>query len=169
VSRALADRFYPGGAAVGKQIGDADESQRYLIVGVIDRYYNPFGGTDERVVFQPSRSVAFDRGSLYLVRTQGDPGRLLPQLEKALLGVEKGRLVRARTLVEDRTQYHGRDRILVASLNAVMVLLVLVTALGIVGLTSFSVGERRKQIGTRRALGAIGRRSSVTSCWRIGW
>jgi putative ABC transport system permease protein len=154
VSRALADRFYPGGGAVGKQIGDSDESQHFLIVGIIDRYYNPFGGTDERVVFQPARSVAFDQGSLYMVRTQGDPGRLLPQLEKALLGVEKGRLIRTRTLVEDRTQFRGRDRILVASLNAVMVLLVLVTALGIVGLTSFSVGERRKQIGTRRALGA---------------
>ena len=80
--------------------------------------------------------------------------RLLPQLETALLGVEKGRLVRTRTLVDDRTELHGRDRILVASLNTVMALLVLVTALGIVGLTSFSVAERRKQIGTRRALGA---------------
>ncbi|HEV7504216.1 MAG TPA: FtsX-like permease family protein [Thermoanaerobaculia bacterium] len=154
VSRALADRFYPSGGAVGKQIGDADESQRYLIVGIVDHYYNPFGNTDERVVFQPARSVAFDRGSQYLVRTEGDPGRLLPQLEKALLGTEKGRLVQARTLVDDRTELHGPDRILVASLNSVMALLVLVTALGIVGLTSFSVGERRKQIGTRRALGA---------------
>ncbi|PYQ51517.1 MAG: cell division protein FtsX, partial [Acidobacteria bacterium] len=34
------------------------------------------------------------------------------------------------------------------------VLLVLVTSLGIVGLTSFSVAERTRQIGTRRALGA---------------
>ncbi len=154
VSRVLADRFYPGGDAVGKQIGTADDSQHYLIVGIVDRYYNPFGNVDERVVFQPARSVDFDRGSQYLVRTEGDPGRLLPQLEKALLGVEKGRLIKTRTLADDRTEFHGRDRILVASLNGVMALLVLVTALGIVGLTSFSVGERRKQIGTRRALGA---------------
>src|SRR4029077_9341724 len=120
LSRALADRFYPGGGAVGKQISPADDSQRYLVVGVVDHYYNPFGNVDERAVFQPSRSVAFDRGSQYLVRTQGDPGRLLPQLEKALLGVEKGRLVRTRTLVDDRAEFHGRDRILVASLNGVM-------------------------------------------------
>jgi putative ABC transport system permease protein len=31
---------------------------------------------------------------------------------------------------------------------------VLVTSLGIVGLTAFSVAQRRRQIGTRRALGA---------------
>ncbi|HEX4960594.1 MAG TPA: FtsX-like permease family protein [Thermoanaerobaculia bacterium] len=156
VSRALANRFYPSGGAVGKQIGDADESQRYLIVGIVDRFYNPFGGSgnDERIIFMPARSVGFDRGAQYLVRTAGDPARLLPQIEKALLGVEKGRFVRTRTMVEDRTEFHGRDRILVASLNTVMALLVLVTALGIVGLTSFSVSERRRQIGTRRALGA---------------
>ena len=46
---------------------------------------------------------------------------------------------------------------LIATLNAVMGLLLLVTALGIVGLTSFSVAERRRQIGTRRALGATRR------------
>jgi putative ABC transport system permease protein len=40
------------------------------------------------------------------------------------------------------------------TMSIVVVLLVLVTSLGIVGLTSFSVTERTRQIGTRRALGA---------------
>jgi putative ABC transport system permease protein len=154
VSRALADALYPGGGAIGKQVADADESQRFTIVGIVDRFYNPFGETSEKVMLLPSRSVSFDRGSQYLVRTQGSPGPLMPQLEKALLGVEKGRFVRLRTTIENRDEFHGRDRLLVASLNAVMALLVLVTALGIVGLTSFSVAERQRQIGTRRALGA---------------
>ena len=39
-------------------------------------------------------------------------------------------------------------------LSTVIGLLLVVTALGIVGLTSFSVTERTRQIGTRRALGA---------------
>ncbi|HSU82319.1 MAG TPA: ABC transporter permease, partial [Thermoanaerobaculia bacterium] len=154
VSRALADALYPGGGAIGKQVADADESQRFTIVGIVDRFYNPFGETSEKVMLLPARSVSFDRGSQYLVRTQGSPGPLMPQLEKALLGVEKGRFVRSRTTVDNRDEFHGRDRLLVASLNAVMALLVLVTALGIVGLTSFSVAERQRQIGTRRALGA---------------
>jgi putative ABC transport system permease protein len=154
VSRALADQLYPGGGAVGKPFADADESQRFTIVGIVDHFYNPFGETSEKVMLLPSRSVSFDRGSQYLVRTQGSPAPLMPQLEKALLGVEKGRLVRTRTTVENRDEFHSRDRLLVGSLNAVMALLVLVTALGIVGLTSFSVAERQRQIGTRRALGA---------------
>jgi putative ABC transport system permease protein len=154
VSRALADSLYPDGGALGKPVADADESQRFTIVGIVDHYYNPFGDNSERVMLVPSRSVGFDSGSRYLVRTQGNPTPLIPQLEKALLGVEKGRFVRLRTTAENRAEYHGRDRLLVASLDAVMALLVLVTALGIVGLTSFSVAERQRQIGTRRALGA---------------
>jgi putative ABC transport system permease protein len=154
VSRALADQLYPGGNAVGKPMADVDESQRFTIVGIVDRFYNPFGDSSEKIMFLPSRSVGFDYGSRYLVRTRGNPATLMPQLEKALLGVEKGRFVRLRTTVDNRDEFHGRDRLLVASLNAVMALLVLVTALGIVGLTSFSVAERQRQIGTRRALGA---------------
>ena len=154
VSRALADKLYPAGGALGKTFADADESQRFTIVGLVDRFYNPFGETSEKVMLLPSRSAGFDFGAHYLVRTQGSPGPLLPQLEKALLATEKGRLLQLRTVVEDRDEYHGRDRLLVASLDAVMALLVLVTALGIVGLTSFSVAERQRQIGTRRALGA---------------
>jgi putative ABC transport system permease protein len=154
VSRGLAEKLYPGASAVGKRVAYTDDSQRFTIVGVVDRFYNPFGEGSDRVMFQPSRSVGFDFGAFYLIRAQGDPGRLMTQVEKALMGVEKGRLIRSRTLVDERTEFQSRDRLLVSSLNAVMALLVLVTALGIVGLTSFSVTERRRQIGTRRALGA---------------
>jgi putative ABC transport system permease protein len=154
VSRALADQLYPAGGAVGKTIADGDESQRFLIVGLVDHFYNPFGGNSERVLFLPARSVAFDSGSYYLIRTAGNPAPLMPQLEKALLAADKGRFLRLRTVVENRDEFHGRDRLLVGSLDGVMALLVLVTALGIVGLTAFSVAERRRQIGTRRALGA---------------
>ena len=139
---------------MGKPLADADETERFQIVGIIDRFYNPLGGNADRAMLVPERSVFFDGGSYYLVRTAGPPGSLIPQLEKSLLGVEKGRSLQLRTQVENRDEFHGRDRLLVASLNGVMALLVLVTALGIVGLTSFSVAERRRQIGTRRALGA---------------
>jgi putative ABC transport system permease protein len=154
VSRALANQLYPGGGAVGKPISDTDESQHFLIVGIVDHFYNPFGENSERIMLEPSRSGGFEYGARYLVRVQGNPAPLMPQLEKALLGVEKGRFLRLRTTVENRDEFRQRDRMLVHSLDAVMALLVLVTALGIVGLTAFSVAERQRQIGTRRALGA---------------
>lgn len=154
ISKTLADVAFPDGKAVGRELAFADESQRLLIVGMIDHFYKPLGAASDRVMLTPGRTASFDYGATYLVRTEGDPGALIPQLEKALLAKEGGRFLRLRTVVEARDEFHQRDRLLVATLNGVMALLVLVTALGIVGLTSFSVAERRRQIGTRRALGA---------------
>jgi putative ABC transport system permease protein len=150
ITQALADLMFPGGEALGKELRDPDETESYTIVGVIDRFYNPYGWPiHEYATFFPARN------SGYLVRAE--PGRaeaLVPQIERVLLGANDGRSLRVRTIREVRAQYHSRDQALVTSLNGVMILLVGVTALGIVGLTSFSVAERRRQIGTRRALGA---------------
>jgi putative ABC transport system permease protein len=150
ITQALAKLMFPGGDPLGKQLHDPDETETYTIVGVIDRFYNPYGWPiHEYACFLPGRS------SSYLVRAEpGKAETLIPQIERLLLQANAGRTVQVRTISEVRTRYHSRDQALVTSLNGVMILLVGVTALGIIGLTSFSVAERRRQIGTRRALGA---------------
>jgi putative ABC transport system permease protein len=63
----------------------------------------------------------------------------------------------ARTLEEVRRQFFQDDLAMAAMLVGVILALLGVTALGIVGLASFWVGQRRRQIGVRRALGATRR------------
>lgn len=154
VTQALADALFPQGGAVGKVLELPDAPNRFTIVGIVDHYYKPSGGVrNERAIFLPLSED--NRGVAYLVRTgPGQRDAVAADLEKALLGVSDGRNLRVRTIEEIRKRFHTEDRLLVASLNSVMFLLLLVTALGIIGLTSFSVTERRRQIGTRRALGA---------------
>jgi len=53
-----------------------------------------------------------------------------------------------------RENYFRQDRVMAGILVGVIAALLLVTALGIVGLASFWVQQRRRQIGIRRALGA---------------
>jgi putative ABC transport system permease protein len=155
ISQALADALFPQGSAVGKVLELPEAPGRFTVVGIIDKFYKPAGGgIEERAALFPlpagSRS-----GVGYLVRVEpGQRDAVAADIEKALLNVNDGRNLRVRTIEETRKRFHTEDRLLVASLNAVMFLLLLVTALGIVGLTSFSVAERRRQIGTRRALGA---------------
>jgi putative ABC transport system permease protein len=60
----------------------------------------------------------------------------------------------SRTLSDLRYRYFENDRAMSRVLLGVVMALLLVTALGIVGLASFWVGQRRKQIGIRRAIGA---------------
>jgi putative ABC transport system permease protein len=155
VTQALAEALFPQGGAVGKLIEMPDAPGRSTIVGIVDKFYKPAGGeVDERAVILPLPAGS-PAGVSYLVRI--DPGQrdaVAADVEKVLLGVNDGRNLRVRTIEEVRKRFHTEDRLLVASLDAVMFLLLLVTALGIIGLTSFSVTERRRQIGTRRALGA---------------
>ncbi len=150
ITKALAERIFPGEEALGKRLEDPDHTEVYTIVGIVDKFYNPFAWSiDEYACFFPGRSNS------YLVRAEpGKAEQLVPVIERALLGANDGRNVRVRTIREIRSDYDYGFQLAVTPLNLVMILLIVVTALGIVGITSFSVAERRRQIGTRRALGA---------------
>lgn len=63
-------------------------------------------------------------------------------------------VVQKQTLDELRQSYFQNDRAMTGLLIGVCMALLVVTALGIVGLASFWVAQRRRMIGVRRALGA---------------
>jgi putative ABC transport system permease protein len=156
VSRAVADRMYPDGNAVGRPIYDAFGAMT-TIIGIAERAQGYFLHSDsaENTVFLPA--MLADGGfQNYVIRTE--PGRsaeVQRDVEAALLGANPRRLVQeVRTLADVRDNAYRNDRAMAMTLLAVMGLLVAVTVLGLFGLTSFNVGRRRKQIGTRRALGA---------------
>jgi putative ABC transport system permease protein len=126
------------------------------VIGVIDTFYNPYAwNIGEYVTFYPQRQGSYSGGTSYLVRVK--PGQL-PAVEKGaeqiLAGVDANRTYRSRTIPDVKRRFLGGQTMMVRLLSLVIVVLVFVTALGIMGLTSFSVAERTRQIGTRRALGA---------------
>jgi putative ABC transport system permease protein len=61
------------------------------------------------------------------------------------------------TLDDIRSDFFQNDRAMAGILVGVIAALLIVTALGIVGLASFWVAQRRRTIGVRRALGATRR------------
>lgn len=155
ISQKLAELMYPQGSAMGQEIQDAAGGVAYRVVGIFNPFYNPYGWPiGDYAVISPGRTGSF-RSIQYLVRTEpGQAQALIPEIEKTLLKLNNGRNVEIKPITEIRSFYNSRDQSVVVALNAVMILLVFVTALGIVGITAFSVAERQRQIGTRRALGA---------------
>lgn len=156
ITRAYARLLFGESTPVlGKLLEDSDGDQ-YRIIGVVDPFYNPYGWPiHEYAVFYAVYSRSFDGGASFLVRTE--PGRraeVLPTLEAKLLALNPGRNVTLKPLIEIRNGYFTNQRAVEILMSAIVVLLVLVTSLGIVGLTSFTVAERTRTIGTRRALGA---------------
>jgi putative ABC transport system permease protein len=97
-----------------------------------------------------------DSSTRYVVRTE--PGRrdaLMVEIEERLANSPHTRILRDnRTMMDIRDETYKVDSVMSSVLYTVIATLMFITAMGIVGLAVFSINRRRKQIGTRRALGA---------------
>jgi putative ABC transport system permease protein len=155
ISQALARLAFGEGSPLGKRLEDSDGDQ-YHVVGVLGRFYNPYGWPiHEYVMFFSGTSTSYVGGAPFLVRTEpGSLDRVKAAIEKRLVEVNGGRNVTVRTIPDIKDRFQAGQKLLLRVLSGVIVLLLFVTSLGIIGLTSFSVAERTRQIGTRRALGA---------------
>lgn len=165
VTEALAHALFPDETAVGKQVyGIGANNRMVTIIGVLDKLQQPWVGSVniERSTLVPAR---FAEGGFarYLVRAEaGQRDAVMAQVESALQASNSGRLVRRlRSVEEVRATSYRQDRAMMTILTGTMLAMILITGLGIVGLTSFWVTRRIKQIGTRRALGA--RRFNIRS------
>src|SRR5436190_3382324 len=152
ISRGAEKLLFGSASGVGKQV--LDGTTAYTIVGVFDPFYNPYGfPIDEYAMFYAGHSSY--GGASFLVRTEPGAFKSVAQeIPKRLVALNDGRNVEVKAIDTIKTQYFIESRMVVNGMTAVIVLLLIVTGLGIVGVTSFAVTERTRQIGTRRALGA---------------
>ncbi|BBB63174.1 ABC transporter permease [Undibacterium sp. KW1] len=161
ITKALAEKLFPGQASVvGKTIyfGTGDDANESRIIGVLERLQThaaQIGEKGEISVVLPIR-MSNDPYSKYSVRAEpGQRERVMKDVEMALRKASATPIIiNMRSLQEDRSRRYRADNGLAWMLIAVCVLLLLVTASGIVGISSLWVTQRRKHIGVRRALGA---------------
>ncbi|MEO6799333.1 MAG: FtsX-like permease family protein [Rhodanobacter sp.] len=162
VSKALADRLFPDGSALGKSFY-AMSATPSTIVGIADPLHRQGASQWDKAhagqsLIWPARPDDA-RGIYYIVRAK--PGQLAAAMRaapKALFAQSRMRIISPKDGVLDYAQIRRRvfdsDRGMAILMGIISVVLLAITAAGIVGLTSFWVGQRRKQIGVRRALGA---------------
>ncbi len=156
VTRGMAEKLFPGENAVGKLLHDSWGSKPIKIVGVVDTLIRP-NDNEGPVNAQNSMLLPIRPTSgRFAIRTS--PERREEVLKAAVATLE--RVNRSRIIMDQGTftdvigEYYQQDKAMAWLLGAVCVALMIVTALGIVGLASFWVQQRTKQIGVRRALGA---------------
>jgi putative ABC transport system permease protein len=162
VNEALAKRLYDSAEnALGKPIylGDLESptARASTIVGVSGSFRTPWRYWNNNwldvVVIVPQRLLGPTR---FIVRAAPeDVAGLMGQVEDTLLKLNRERVVEEpRRFSEVRQQFYLADQAMVTILATVIGLLALITAFGIYGMVAFWVTQRRRQIGTRRALGA---------------
>lgn len=160
LTRQLAQRLFPDETGVvGKTVylGRGGEAAPLQVVGLVEQLMSPFAQTSENAYSSfilPVRYLTLF--SQYAVRTEpGQRARVMRDAEAALGALRNDRvLISNRSLEEIRERRYRGERQLAGMLLAVTGGLLLVTASGIVGMASLWVTQRRRQIGTRRALGA---------------
>jgi len=162
VTKALADRLYPDGSALGKSFYEMSKTPS-TIIGIVDLLQSQgvhMGKTPYayQSVIRPLRQDNSD-GTFYIVRAK--PGQLataMREVPKALYAQNRMRIIDPQdgelSFGEVRKQAYDTDRGMAILMGIISVVLLAITAAGIIGLTSFWVGQRRRQIGVRRALGA---------------
>jgi putative ABC transport system permease protein len=160
VTRALADHLWPNTDPLGRQFWV--EKFHFRVAGVVANMVRPSGGESgpgmiQWSVFVPGQPGAHLSG-LYLLRASPSQlPRVLRDARDAMSKIAPDAVVdtkASQTMQVLRERYFQQNRIMAGILLGVICALLLVTALGIVGLASFWVQQRRRQIGVRRALGA---------------
>jgi len=155
VTQKLADDLFGDEDALGKTVywGNMEPS---TIVGIIGRMHGSWVGWDklDNVVIQPGKPAYTT--NKYIIRVEpGMRDELIPLIEKKLGESNRHRVVKSvRSLSEIAARSYKSDRGMAIILSIVITLLIGLTALVVVGLSSFHVTQRTRQIGTRRALGA---------------
>jgi putative ABC transport system permease protein len=166
VTRTVANRAFPDGHALGKAlyIGNSD-AHPSTIIGIVEHVQTPQTNSSDDIYWRDSIFVPMHlsgNGAAFVIRAQ--PGRLstlLRTVPDALKALSARRVIPqphgVMPFSQVREMAYRSDRGLAWMLAGICLTLLVVTAAGIVGLTSFWVGQRRRQIGIRRALGATRR------------
>ncbi len=158
ITRALAENLFPE-QTINDVVGETlfmPGGISVQIVGIVERLQAPWPNSSliERSMVLPEQVI--DGNSLYLVRTEaGERDRIMADIETLLLQQNDSRVLRGlRSLEETRANTYQVDNAMRSVLWVIIITLVFITCMGIIGLAVFSINRRRKQIGTRRALGA---------------
>ncbi|MYN46521.1 FtsX-like permease family protein [Pseudoduganella sp. FT93W] len=166
ITRSLGQKLWPNASNyLGNTIyyGVGPNTSELRVVGVVARLQTPGAANTEGAEFSMLLPVRLtgDDASTYTVRTEpGQRERVMQESEAALRKSSVLPVItRLQAVSELRRDRYRADQALAWMLVTVSVLLLLITASGIVGMASLWVTQRRKQIGVRRALGA--RRSDI--------
>lgn len=178
VTRRLVSAYLPGSSPIGRllqvtgpvpALGSVG-SEPFEIVGVVGDIPLPMDYEDAvgivPVMFVP-RAMAPIRWSQILVRTALPAGAVERDIRKAIARVDPGMVVETSTLQTyiDRW-WTSWPRLIATIATAFATIAVVLVLVGVFGALSYTVAQRRREIGVRMALGASSAQMTRAIVWR---
>lgn len=171
IDETMAELYWPGASAIGKRVTiderNADSTLLYrTVVGVARnvRHYEVFSPSRIQIYVPHRQTLA--RGGLALnvtVKTSLPPGSVLASVRRTVSDIDSRiAITRTSTLAQYVDEALSGERALGTIISWLAAVALLVTAVGLIGIVSYTVLQRTREIAIRIALGAQG--ASV-----VGW